>query len=353
MPGKMTRRHALATGLFAAALPAGCGGQKPETPATSEAQAPARFWSPGPDKNLKRDLTPGQTPIRLSHNIRREGKESPEQMIKRKHDEGYAAIKGARHAGGNVGEPWNSLTAAERAEIVAACTKYDMVIYEVGGYTNLIHPDTTVRQKNLKAVAHCLEVAESVGCAMVGTIAGSLDPVNFFNVHPDNWTLATWNTLVASIRQILADTAGMKAGIGMEAQVTTILDGPKAHKRLLDEVGDPRCFVNLDVVNMVSLERYYHTTELINECFDTLGESIQACHIKDTLVIPDQQTVHITEAVPGDGVFDLETYLVRMSRMKWPRALETEHIPDADYPRAKAHIEKVAAAVGVKLYGRQ
>jgi len=311
----------------------------------------AYAWPPGPDENLVRDLTPGPTPIRLAINIRRENREIPEAMIKRRRDDGYTAVKGARHPGGNVGEPWNSMNAAERQEVIAACKKYDVVIYEVGGYTNLVTPDAAALQKNLAGLAHCIEVAESVNCRMVGTVAGSRDPKDFINVHPDNWTLDTWKLLVGSIRQVLRDTAGMKAAIGMEAQITTIIDGPKAHKRLMEDVGDDRLKVNLDPVNMVCLERYYHTTELINECFDLLGEDIVGCHSKDTFIWPDKQTVHVQEVCPGKGVLDFETYLVRMSRLSWPRPLEAEHIPDEEYPEARAYVERVAKKIGVKLYG--
>jgi len=187
---------------------------------------------------------------------------------------------------------------------------------------------------------------------MVGTISGSLDPKNFFNVTPDNWTEKTWKVLVDSCRQVLKDTAGCKAALGMEAQVTTNIDGPKAHKRLMDDVGDKRIAVNLDPVNMCSLANYYHTTELLNECFDLLGEQILGAHAKDTYIIPDQQTVHVQEVCSGRGVMDYETYLVRLSRMKWPRTLLPEHVPADQLIEAKAYIEKVAAKVGVKIYGR-
>ena len=212
-------------------------------------------------------------------------------------------------------------------------------------------PDSARLEKNLYWLAHCIEVAESVHCGMVGTVAGSRDPKNLINVHPDNWTLDTWKLLVKSIQQVLRDTSGMKAAIGMEAQVTSIIDSPLSQKRLIEDVGDERLKVNLDPVNMMNLARYYHTTELLNECFDMLGEDIVGCHAKDTYIWPDKQTVHVQEVCPGKGVFDYEYYLVLMSRLKWPRALQPEHIEEEEYPEAKAYIEKVAAKVGVKIYG--
>ena len=300
-------------------------------------------WSPGPDENVVKDLTPGSTTIRLGTGLGRRENESFAEMVKR--------IKDSGNTGCVTGpEPWNSMKDSELSELRAALKKYDVVVFEVGGYTNMIHPDTATRNQNLKKLATCIEAADKLGCPMVGTISGSCDPVNFFNVHPDNWTKKTWELLVRSVKQVLRDTAGMKAAIGMEAQVTTNIDVPKSHKRLNDDVGDPRCAVNLDPVNMISLASYYHTTELLNECFDLLGESILGCHAKDTYIWPDKQTVHIQEVCAGRGVMDYETYLVRLSRMKWPRTILPEHVPGDQLIEAAEYIRKVAAKVGVKIH---
>ena len=128
-------------------------------------------------------------------------------------------------------------------------------------------------------------------------------------------------------------------------------DTPLAQRRLLDDVGDPRLKVNLDPTNMVHLYNHFHTAALINECFDLLGEDIAGCHAKDSKVLPNMHTIHIQEVCPGRGVLDYETYLVRMSRMKEPRALLPEHLPGEQYPEAKAFIRKIAAKTGVALYG--
>jgi len=345
MARKITRRGALAAGAAASGLALGASqashaaGRKRTTVLDRKP-----FWDPGPDRNLKRDLTPGTTPIRIGGGLGVGENESITGAVKRLRDNGYA---------GCVTRPdrWNKATDSELRELNAALKEFDVVVFEVGGYTNMIHPDTSERQKNLKHLAMCIETADKVGCPMVGTISGSLDPVNFFNVHPDNWTEATWKLLVDAMKQVLRDTSGMKAAIGMEAQVTTNIDGPEAHKRLIDDVGDPRCAVNLDPVNMMSLATYYHTTELLTDCFDLLGESILGCHAKDTYIWPDKQTVHVQEVAAGRGVMDYETYLVRLSRMKWPRTILPEHVPADQLIEAAEYIRTVAKKVGVKVLG--
>jgi len=117
----------------------------------------------------------------------------------------------------------------------------------------------------------------------------------------------------------------------------------------MDDMKSDRIKVNLDPTNMIHLYTYYHTTELITECFDLLGEDIYGCHAKDTFIFPHQQTVHVQEVCPGRGVLDYETYLVRLSRLKWARSLLPEHIPADQFAEAEAYIRDVAEKVGVKI----
>ena len=351
MAKKITRRKALAVGTASTGILLGTSCGKPaeiSTDRLTTALDYKPFWDPGPDKNLVRDLTAGTTPIRiggfLASLLRQREKTGITEAVKNLVDNGYSGC----HCDAGV---IHELKDSELKELNEALNKYDVVVYEVGGYKNMIHPDRATREKELKELANCIEAAEKVNCPMVGTCTGSCDPDSYIGIHPDNWTEETWNLTVESVRQVLRDTAGMKAALGIEAQVTMNLDGPKSHRRLMDDVGDPRCAVNLDPVNMISLSNYYHTSELLNECFDLLGETILGAHAKDTYIWPDQQTVHVQEVCSGRGVMDYETYLVRLSRMDWPRTLLPEHVPADQLIEAAGYIRKIAAKVGVKIIG--
>ena len=81
-----------------------------------------------------------------------------------------------------------------------------------------------------------------------------------------------------------------------------------------------------------------------------LGENILCCHGKDTYIERDKMLAYLTMKPAGQGVQDYETYLVRLSRMKWPRTLMLEHFPEEEYPAAKAYIEETAGNVGVRIY---
>ena len=348
MKRHLSRRRLLALG---AAAPAFMRSQTIRCAPVDDGKGPGRedSWAPGPDRSLIRDLAAGSTPVRLAGYLRYTAGDDIGEAVRALRERGLTAV--------NAGpDPWHDMNDSGLRELRDALRQHDVVVFEIGGYRNLIHTDPAVRRDYQKRIAYCLEAAEKIGCPMVGTISGSRNPegnefLDNYAVHPDNWSLETWNILIGSLRQILKDTAGLKAAIGMEAQVTTNIDGPLAHLRLMEDMGDDRIKVNLDPTNMVHLHNHFRTTELINECFDMLGEDIYGCHAKDSYVLPHSQTVHVQEVCPGRGNLDYETYLVRLSRMKWTRSLQPEHIPADQFDEAYSHIRTVAAKVGVKIHG--
>jgi len=359
---KISRRQALTAGAASTGIFLGTGCTSTSETELKTEKGPGRepYWGPGADMNVVRNLTPGPTPIRLGKNHRFSKETDITSEVKKLKEEGYTALI-------TRGEWIDEFNDSQLSELNTALKEYDVVISAVVGnrYTNFIHPDADIRQKYLKNLAKFIEIADRVNCPAVPTICGTCAPetpenVSFielfskeyrFNVDPENWSLKTWKLLVESVKQVLRDTSGMKAAIAMEAQVTTTIDGPLSHRRLIDDVGDTRIGVELDPVNMVSLQNYYHTTELINECFDLLGEQILTCHAKDNYIWPNRQTVHVQEVCPGRGVVDYQTYMVHMSRLEWPRMLLPEHIPADQYQEAYEYLRKVASEVGVKIYG--
>jgi len=358
---KVTRREVLAAGAATAGFLTAQGSadaQETVKPPYSDGLGwQGTGWSRGPDRNGKRGLAPGQTPVRLacsSFETRLwypEGKRSITEAVKSIRDQGYTAA-GVAH-GPYKHNKWLDATDSELRELKAALKDYDVEFFDHMTYDNIVHPDRAIREKGIRHVTENLEAAERTGgvsvCAGLGTCDS--DPDCGLAMHPDNWTAETWKLGVEGIKRILRDTAGYKAVLGMEAVVTTPLDGPEALRRLIDDVGDPRCQVALDPANMFTVANYYHSTEMINWCFDLLGEDIACCHAKDTFIERDQMLVIMSMKPAGQGVQDYVTYLTRISRFNWPRTLLLEFAQPHEYPAAKAYVEENAAKAGVKIYG--
>ncbi|MBN1292189.1 MAG: sugar phosphate isomerase/epimerase [Candidatus Latescibacteria bacterium] len=357
MSGMMSRRKALAAGATTAGLFAAASCTENQTgmnkPETRESRWQESEWSRGPNKNLKRDLTPGPTPIRLACSSFTTRLWYPEdksitEAVKSIRDQGYTSA-GVAH-GPYKHNKWLDATDSEVTELKAALKKYDVTFFDMMTYDNILHPDRAIREKGIQHVTENLEAAEKCGAQSVCAGLGTCDSEFGLSMHPDNWTEETWKLGVDGIKQILRDTSGFKAVLGMEAVITTPLDGPMALKRLREDVGDPHVQVALDPANMFTIANYYHSTEMINRCFDILGEDIACCHGKDTFIERDKMLALMTMKPAGKGVQDYETYLVRMSHLKYPRTLLLEFAQPEEYPAAKAFVEETAARVGVKIY---
>ena len=353
MQKRITRRNALKTVAVSAGMIAGTAISAPAQKAESKASNP-KFLSPwSSPPNLERDLTPGSTPVRLAARTPETDLNYPAdisitEVVKRIRDKGYTTTT-ARY-GVNVKNPWLDASESEIRELKAALKRYDITFFGFRAANNLIHPDLSERRKIHRWLIEQCEASERLEAQSVTTAVGSCSPVSATTIHRDNWTWDTWKLSVKVIKQILKDTAGMKVALGIEALNLTNINSPGAHLQLIEDVGDPRCKVTIDPVNMINLGTYFRTTELINECFDLLGENIIVADAKETYILPNRMSAYITQVVPGRGMMDYETYLVRLSRLKYPRPLLIEGIASEDYPEAKNYIEETAARVGVKMY---
>ncbi|MFX4226994.1 MAG: hypothetical protein ACFHHU_03615 [Porticoccaceae bacterium] len=94
------------------------------------------------------------------------------------------------------------------------------------------------------------------------------------------------------------------------------VNNPWAHKRLIEDVGDPRIGVGLDVTNFVYPGFAFRMTELLNITFDLLGDHITYVHAKD--LVWDEMLAGLNWAVQGTGLVDYETMLARASRLAGP-----------------------------------
>ena len=196
--------------------------------------------------------------------------------------------------------------------------------------------------------ADAIEYADRLGMEYILTHTGGRDGGNKDKPHPLNHTKETWDMSVAATKKILADTAGSKVKLGFEAVNSCNNNTPQSHLRLMADVGDDRVKVTLDPCNMLHPGTIFRTTELIDQCFDLLGEDIMYCHAKDK--VWNEMLPHFEGVTLGEGWLDYETYLVRMSRMAKPRVLLIEHLPAEQYPPSMQHLKDTAERLGVKIY---
>ena len=346
MPTKISRRAVLSAGAGAALGTAALSARAWTLPDAGGADYLSQ-WSP--PANVKRDLTAGPSAIRLScagHRLNNvDG--NPAEQVEAIRKLGYTAVEA-------VYANWRLMTDPEVRELKAALKQHDLLFYTVHVWDNIIHPDPELRAACHRDYLQAIAMAEQMDLDFILVHTGSRGPGKPSYAHPLNWTEETWKMSVDALKQVLADSSGSRVKLAVEAINSNNLNTPAAHVRLREDVGSERLKFTLDPTNMIHPGTLFRSTELINECFDLLGEDILYAHAKDIRwadMLPGLEWV-----IPGQGEIDYEVYLTHLSRLAYPRPLMMEFLnrgnyqgPD-QYPQARQFIEETAARLGVKIY---
>ena len=229
------------------------------------------------------------------------------------------------------------------ARIRNACEKADIVIAEIGGWSNAIDPRPEERRKAIALTCEALAVADELGALCCINIAGSFNIEKSYAPHPENFTDAACEAVVEWVTTVLRQVRPRRTKLTIESSPWTPIDSPAAYARLLAAVDDPRLAVHVDPVNFILDARtYYATTAMLNEVFDQFGDRIIACHAKD-IIQGDPKTVQLSEALPGQGVLDYRTFLRRAEAISPEMPLIIEHLStEEEYCQAANHIRAIA-----------
>ena len=108
-----------------------------------------------------------------------------------------------------------------------------------------------------------------------------------------------------------------------------------------------RLAIDANLINCPA--RIYRNTDLLNECFDKLGDWIVSCHAKDVAWQIEMQ-VHFQEVVLGTGELDYATYLRRLAQLPHDVPLMIEHMQNAEqYDQSREYVFKVGKELGIRF----
>ena len=230
----------------------------------------------------------------------------------------------------------------------AAAKKADIIIAEVGAWSNPISPDEKTRKDALAKCRRQLALADRIGANCCVNISGSRGE-RWDGPSSGNFTKETFDMIVQTTRGIIDDVKPTRTYFTLEMMPWAYPDSPDSYLRLLKAIDRKRFAVHLDPVNIVcSPQRYFSTGKLIRECFDKLGPYIKSCHAKDIL-LQKKLTTHLDEVRPGLGGLDYAAFLKELSKMP-DTPLMLEHLPNAkEYELAAEHIRGVAKKIGLSF----
>ena len=226
-----------------------------------------------------------------------------------------------------------------------AAEKADIIIAEVGAWSNPISPEEKTRREALAKCREQLALADRIGARCCVNISGSRGE-QWSGPHPDNLTEETFELIVETTRAIIDEVKPIRTYFTLETMPWAYPDSPDSYLRLIKAIDRKAFAAHLDPVNLVcSPQRYFKNAELIRECFEKLGPYIKSCHAKDILLHP-KLTTHLDEVRPGLGGLDYAAFLKELS--KWPDIpLMLEHLKTAEeYSQAAEYIRSAAKRTG-------
>ncbi len=232
---------------------------------------------------------------------------------------------------------------------VRAAQAADIVIAEVGAWSNPLSRDDEERRNAITFCQNRLALAEEIGARCCVNIAGSRGDV-WDCPHPDNLVADTFDLIVDTTRAIIDAVQPTRTFFTLEPMPWMYPDGPESYLRLIHAIDRPHFAVHLDPVNWIcSPQLFFGNGDFIRECFRTLGPYIKSCHAKD-ITLGNTLTVHLDEVRPGLGSLDYVTLLHEMERLDPNTPFMLEHLPNAQaYDAAAAYVRTVAQQEGVTL----
>jgi len=225
----------------------------------------------------------------------------------------------------------------------------DVIIAEVGAWSNPLSPDEETRRAALLRCQEQLALADKIGAQCCVNISGSRGE-QWAGHHPDNLTEETFDLIVETVRNIIDAVKPKRTFFTLETMPWAYPDSPDSYVKLIHAIDRKQFAVHLDPVNFVcSPQRFYNSGALIRECFEKLGPQIKSCHAKD-IALSDKLTVHLDEVRPGLGGLDYRAYLQELNKLSPDIPLMIEHLPTAEeYELAAKHIRAVAKGLGITI----
>jgi len=226
----------------------------------------------------------------------------------------------------------------------------DIVIAEVGAWSNPISPNDEEREAALTKNREALALADRIGACCCVNISGSRSAECWHGPCAEDLTPETFDLIVETVRGIIDEVKPTRTRYTLETMQWSYPDSADNYLALVKAIDREQFAVHLDPTNLIhSPHRYFTTADIIRDAFEKLGPQIKSCHAKD-ISLSTKLTVHLDEVRPGLGALDYHVFLAELNKLDPDIPLMIEHLPDAEeYRLAAGHIRSVAGEVGASL----
>jgi sugar phosphate isomerase/epimerase len=230
----------------------------------------------------------------------------------------------------------------------AVAKKNNILIAEVGAWSNPLDLNESVRKEAVNKNIAALQLADEIGANCCVNISGARGEI-WDGPYPGNYSKETFDLIVETVRYIIDQVRPVSASYTLEPMPYMVPDSPDNYLELIKAVDRKQFAAHLDPVNMISSpQRFFNNAAFIKECFAKMGPYIKSIHAKDITILP-KLTVHLEERRPGLGAIDYGVFLREASRLK-DIPFMLEHLEkQEDYKLAADYVREVAAKTGISF----
>lgn len=238
------------------------------------------------------------------------------------------------------------------AEVIKAfrteAKKNNILIPEVGAWSNMLDPNDSVSKAAILKNIASLQLADEIGANCCVNISGARGE-QWDGPYSENYSKATFDLIIETVRHVIDQVKPLNTFYTLEAMPYMLPDSPDSYLEIIKAIDRKQFAVHLDPVNMISSPRkYFKNAEFLKECFSKLGPYIKSIHAKDISITP-KYTVHLQECRPGTGYLDYAVFLQEASKLK-DIPLMLEHLEkQEEYKLAADHIREVGAKAGISF----
>jgi sugar phosphate isomerase/epimerase len=210
-------------------------------------------------------------------------------------------------------------------------------VVAVAGYRNLVTPDVDKRRANIEFLQRCLEVAPLLGCEVVATETGTLNPQSDWVASPFNWSRQAWQSFQDAMGQLLPVAEQHGSILALEGYVNNVLITHPHLEAIFHEFPTRHLQAVLDPYNYISAHLVPTINTTVDNFFKRFEHRFVLAHLKDV----DAAGAEVNTPEFGLGVFPQDRYIRFLRDERPDLALVMEHLPFAHVADVKQRVEAI------------
>ncbi len=191
--------------------------------------------------------------------------------------------------------------------------KRDIEVTVFGSYINPIHEEESIRQEQIAKFKENLKYAKYLNAKVTATETGRLLDWSDAGIEKQ------YQRLLDTMKHVKYDAERLGMFFAVEGVSKETLHDSKLIKRFFEDIDSPNALSLYDPANLIMVNETSNAEigKNIDTCFEDFGDRISVLHLKDFIVIEDENGEKVKKEVPvGEGVMDFERLFYHIKRKK-------------------------------------